>query len=192
MSKLAVSLCAILMITPVSAVAQQAAIDLASGQSQLRGTAGFACLISTPSSEGVSGAIVSSTNGTTQVVFQPNSVIDSTTLVARAFQVRLEVPVTCNGAHGVVVRSARGGMQLANPTVGGVGISNRIDLDVVANWTGLSSQLSTLGSPIGITLAKTGAASGSVEVIINTRAGTDPLVAGRYSDEIIVDLIALQ
>ena len=177
---------------PAMAFAQQVSVEAASGDTQFRGSAGFACLASTPKADSVTGAVFSSSGSTAQLAFQPGTVVNQTTLIARAFQVRLTVPVTCNGAHSIVVRSARGGMQLLTPVSGAIGFDSRIDLDVGVTWLGDSNQISTSGSPIGLTLSKTSAGSGSVEVTVNGRAGLQPLVGGRYSDEIIVDLLALQ
>ena len=177
---------------PWAVHAQQVAVDVGSAQTQFRGTANFACLVSTPIANRVSDATFTSSGSSGQLAFSPATVVDPDTLIARAFSVSLSVPVTCNGAHSVSVRSARGGMQLQTPVTQAIGLSSRIDLDVNANWLGDSNQISTSGSPIGVTLSKTTGASGSVEVTVTGRAGNAPLVAGRYSDEIVVDLVALQ
>jgi hypothetical protein len=183
---------AIASLVPLSAYAQQASVDTGSAQTQFGGTAGFACLVSTPQSGQITGASVSTVGGVAQVVFDPQTVIDPDTLIARAFSISLSVPVTCNGGHVVTVRSLRGGMQLQTPIAQAIGLSSRIDMDISALWLGDSGQITTSGRPISANISKNSAGSGLVEVTVNGRVGSDPLVAGRYSDEIIIDLVALQ
>ena len=178
-------------LLPFSVFAQQVDVNSGIAETQFRGTAGFACLVSSPQGNQITGATFTASGSVAQLAFQSETVVDPATLIARPFSVSLSVPVTCNGAHSVTVRSARGGMQLATPVTQAIGLASRIDFNVRAVWLGDSNQISTFGSPIGATISKTTGASGSVEVTVNGRAGSDPLVAGRYSDEIIVDLIAL-
>ena len=192
MTKARVMAIGLVCVMPSLVMAQQAAIDTGSVQTQFGGTANFACLASTPQGTQTTGARFSATGSVAQVAFDTPTVIDPNTLIAREFSVTLSVPVTCNGAHSVSVRSARGGMQLQTPIAQAIGLSSRIDMDINAGWLGETGRVSTLGLPIGFTLNKNDGASGLVEVTVSGKPGTNPLVAGRYSDEIIIDLAALQ
>jgi hypothetical protein len=180
------------LLGPSLAMAQDVSVETSQGRTQFIGTAPLACLLSTPVGNQISGATLTTTGASAQLTFSSDTLIDPQTAVARPFTMSLAVPVLCNAAHSVIIRSLRGGMAPQSGTTQVNGFSSRIDLDVSASWAGTNVQGSTNGNPLSLSINVLDAASGNVEVTLRGVGGTNPLVAGRYSDGIVIDLAALQ
>ncbi|MCZ8171329.1 MAG: hypothetical protein O9272_06275, partial [Brevundimonas sp.] len=60
-----------------------------------------------------------------------------------------------------------------------------VDIDVGVRWLGQSASLTTMQG--GGMLENSQPARGDLEVALNTRAGQGPLVAGNYSDTIVIE-----
>jgi hypothetical protein len=180
------------LLVPGLAFAQE--IDLATGQAQTQftGRAPLACLLSTPVGTQVAGAVFTTSGASAQLTFSSDTLINPQTAIAQAFSMSLTVPVLCNAAHSVTVRSVRGGMAPATQSADVAGFSSRIDFGIGARWAGTNVTGTTNGAPLTLTINTQDAASGSIEVNLTGIAGTNPLVAGRYSDEIVIDLVAQQ
>jgi hypothetical protein len=177
---------------PVVAVAQE--LDLATGQTQTQfiGRAPLACLLSTPTGTQITGATFTTSGTTAQLTFAADTLIDPQSALARAFSMSLTVPVLCNSAHTVTVSSVRGGMVPTTSIANVAGFSGRIDLAIGATWAGSTVQANTNGNPLTLTINASDAASGNVEVNLRGIAGTDPMIAGRYNDAIIIALVPSQ
>ena len=180
------------VLLPLSAEAQQVSVETGTATTRFGGVAGFACLVSAPQATQTNGAVASTNGSILKLVFDSQTVIDPATLIARPFTVSLSLPVICNGAHNVSVRSSRGGMQLQIPVAQAVGLSSRIDLSVAALWLGDTGLFTTSGTPTATSIPQKNAGSGLIQVTVSGINGNNPLVAGRYSDEIVIDLTALQ
>jgi hypothetical protein len=182
----------IMLVVPSFVMAQDVSVETGQARTQFVGTAPLACLLSTPVGNQIAGATLTTSGASAQLTFAADTLINPQTAIARPFTMSLTVPVLCNAAHSVTIRSSRGGMALPSGAAPTNGFANRIDLDVSANWARTNVQATTDGNPLSLSINALDAASGNVEVTLRGIGGTNPLVAGRYSDEITIDLAALQ
>lgn len=169
--------------TPVKA---QAADAPAAIQAAFRGAALPGCRMSTPAADAIQNAILSNAApgsadvGISRLVGDDGAVLGAT--------VALKIPVICNQAHTLVLSSLRGGLRVGQPGPDGGAFRSVVPYDVRVEWGGASGDFNSAGGdailPVG------GAAQGSLSVIIEIPAGGAPLVAGAYSDELVLELSA--
>lgn len=174
------------LLAPGTALAQQDA-DLSRGRLELVGTAYPSCVIRGPSS-----AVG------TNMRFEPGSAsagqisigeFVDTNAVSRGGSIEITLPVVCNSAHRVVVRSGNGGLRRQGAAVQATGFSQLFPYRVTTDWGGQRGDLNTDQS--GTLILNTGEArAGQLSLSINVAAGGRPLVAGTYSDQIVVELQA--
>ena len=100
--------------------------------------------------------------------------------------VELSLPVVCNASHRVELRSANGGLQRAGATGRGGAFREFLAYQVGLNWAGQSVQLDTANRSANINASQPG--KGDMVIRIATPAGGGPLVAGQYSDSIVVEV----
>lgn len=170
-----------------SAVAAQETFDPSLGRVEILGTADPACVIRAPS------AAVG-----TNMRFEPLSAsagqigitefVDQNA-VSRGGSIEINLPVICNSAHRVVVRSGNGGLRRVGATVQAGPFAQFVPYSVAAQWGGQQALLAT--NQGGSVLIDSGQArAGLVGLTISVAAGGQPLVAGTYSDQIVVELQA--
>ncbi|WP_271439475.1 hypothetical protein [Pontixanthobacter luteolus] len=130
-------------------------------------------------SEGASGGTVSITN-----------LSNPQTALAQPVNVQVEVPVICNSAHEITVRSANGGLQRAGGTRDAVGgFVQFLPYQVRFDWAGqvLSGQ-SDDGAELAMSIPNAGEGALLVDVALD---GSDaPLVAGAYEDTLQIEITA--
>jgi hypothetical protein len=157
-----------------------------SARLDLIGEAPSACLISAPSAEAGSNAVFQPITGDSARI-RVVDLVDPATSEARATSINLAFPVICNGAHRVTVRTAQGAMVRAGPAVSAPGFRDRLPYQVSAAWGGQSvTGVSESGTPVDIQLNN--GAAGLLSLAVAIAPGGDPLIAGAYSDSLIVEL----
>ena len=164
-------------------------LDRADRRINLAGTAPAACVIAQPSPSRTLRATYSAAGtGSGQITI--NQLVDSQTATSLESAVQLELPVTCNSAHQVSVRSANGAMVrtggAASPAPSAA-FSEALDYQLAVDWNGNVNSISSNQGPI--LMESTQPAKGYLLLNFSTSAGKGPFVAGQYTDAIIVEFI---
>lgn len=152
-------------------------------QATFRGGADPACRLSTPAASGAQNISVEGlSNGTadltiSQLVGEAGASLGATIV--------LEVPAVCNQAHVITVTSRNGGLTTEGGPVSGP-FRASLPYGVTVGWAGQQRTLNTEAGQVSVELPD--AATGSVTVVIEVPSGGAPLVAGAYSDELILEL----
>ena len=176
----------IALLAPAALQAQQVA-DLSQGRLEILGTARPACVIRTPrSSVGNNMRFDPSGAATGQVGI--TEFVDSNA-VSRGGSIDIDLPVICNSAHRVTVRSGNGGLRRLGPAIQSGPFAQTLPYSVSTIWGGQNGQLNTDQGGV-LTIDSSEARSGLLALSIIFAAGGRPLVAGTYSDQIVVELQA--
>lgn len=168
--------------------AQAQELDRASQQVVMRGDAPVACVANSARAGNASNAVWQDQgpNGGQVVI---TSLVDETTAAARPSAIQLSLPVVCNSSHRITLRSANGGLlrqgAMGNRNRPG-GFSEFQAYDVAMQW---QQQVVRLGGGTATaSLAFAQPAKGDLVVDISVPRGTTPLVAGTYSDAVVVEI----
>jgi hypothetical protein len=176
------------LLVPAMASAQQVA-DLSQGRLEIQGTANPACVIRGPTAA-VGNNMRFDPAGPSAGQIGITNFVDQNA-VSRGGTINIALPVICNSAHRVVVRSANGGLrrQGAAVAVQGNQFAQSFPYQVTTQWGGQNGQLTTdQGGTLTINTSE--ARAGQLGLQISVAAGGRPLVAGTYSDQIVVELQA--
>jgi hypothetical protein len=153
---------------------------------QVSGIAPPACLIRPAGGQtGLNATFVSSgTSGTVTI----SNLVDPVSARVLPSRITLTLPITCNSAHVVRLRSAGGALRREGVAVTPSAVfTDVLPYEYGLRWAG-GGTLSPQQSSQAVTVAANGAASGVAEVTLDVPGGGRPLVAGRYGDTIIVEL----
>lgn len=172
-------------LAPGFALAQTA--NIGQGRLDIVGQAPSACLISQPTASTGQNATLSQT-GAQSAEIRISELVDPQTAQPRASSMNVALPVICNTAHRLTVKSGNGGLLRAGGRRGAVsGFRQLLPYNVSADWSGQSiTGSSTSGTPVTINSAN--GAAGQVSLSISIPAGGEPLVAGSYSDSVVIEL----
>lgn len=176
---------AALLLSPAPLAAQGS--DLSQGRLEILGTANPACVIRAPSSA-VGSNMRFEPSGASAGQVGITEFVDSNA-VSRGGSIDVLLPVICNSAHRVVVRSGNGGLRRVGPPVQTTDFAQFFPYQVTTLWGGQQAVLTT--NQAGTLIIDSGEArAGQLALSINVAAGGPPLVAGTYSDQIVVELQA--
>jgi hypothetical protein len=179
-------LAALALLAPAS-LAAQTVVDPSQGRLEILGTAHPACVIRGPSSA-VGTNMRFEPGGASAGQIGITEFVDGNA-VSRGGSIDVMLPVVCNSAHRVVVRSGNGGLRRVGPAVQAGPFAQFFPYSVSTQWGAQSGQLATdSGGPLIINSGE--ARAGQLSLTINVAAGGRPLVAGTYSDQIVVELQA--
>lgn len=179
-------LAAILLAATPAAAAAQLGEEPVDGRLELVGVAPSTCLIHGPQAANSVNASFSE-QGSSAGQVQITELVDPATALPRAASMDLALPVICNGPHRVVLRSANGGLRRTGAPVPGGPFAEFLAYQVSSAWGG---QEGTLGGGGPLIIDSATARAGSLRISINLAAGGQPLVAGNYEDQIVVELQA--
>jgi len=157
----------------------------ASSQLDISGVAPSGCVISTPNTGATSNASLSAGPGAAEVTVL--QLVDPNSAVPLPANITLQFPVICNGAHVLTITARDGALvlqQSAPPP--GPGFRNSLVYQIQADWVGQSVSASSADAPLQINSAN--AATGDLNVNIQIPGGGEPLEAGTYTDQLIVNL----
>lgn len=161
---------------------------LAGGRLEIAGQAPNACVIRAPTGGGGVNAVFESAGETSGRV-RITELVDPTTALARSASVDLVVPVVCNGPHRVTLRSGNGGLQRLGTPVQGEGFTSLLPYSMGILWGADQSSLATdSGSALVLNAREARAGQLSLQIAIAPR--DRPLVAGTYSDQIVLEFQA--
>lgn len=179
-------LIAVFLLAGPAAVAAQTAPPPNDGRLELVGTANPACVIRAPSAaigNNMSFNPVSSMAGEIAIA----EFVDADA-VPRGGSIEVILPVVCNSAHRVLVRSGNGALRRVGAPVQSGPFAQSVAYQVATIWGGQQGSLATGAGPLIINTPE--ARAGQLSLAISVPAGGPPLVAGTYSDQIILELQA--
>jgi hypothetical protein len=182
------SFIAVALLAAPAALGAQTNVDPSRGRLEILGTANPACLIRTPSA-------ASGNNATFQPIgasageIRIGEMVDTTTAQSRGASIDLVIPVVCNSPHRLVVRSGNGGLRRIGPAVAAGPFRELLPYQVTTVWGEDQQALaSQAGAPVLI--VSSGARAGQLSLSFNVARGGQPLVAGNYGDQIVLELTA--
>ncbi|MFI4933455.1 MAG: hypothetical protein ACHP7N_02445 [Caulobacterales bacterium] len=176
------------LMVPGLACAQT--VNTGQGRLDLVGVAPSACLISSPTAAAGANAAFQAT-GAQQGQITITQLADPQTAQPVAASISIALPIICNTAHHVIVSTANGGLA----RVGSVSHSQQsvngfrefLPYQVDAAWAGQDvSGTSQAGATV--TINSNDGAAGQLSLVITVPGGGDPLVAGAYNDQVVVEL----
>lgn len=185
MRMLPVLIAATLALPASQAQAQE--IDRAIQQLEMSGLAPVACVISQPSVGAQTNASFSPTGAASGQV-NITEFVNPQDASSRASAIELNLPLVCNASHSVRVTSSNRGLLRAGASGTGPsgGFAQYLPYTVGLDWSGQSINLLTSNSAASINASQPG--RGEMIIRIATPAGGGPLVAGQYSDSIVVEV----
>jgi hypothetical protein len=175
-------LAAVAALAPATALAQTASIG--QGRLDLVGQAPSACLASAPTAPNATNATFQQT-GSNAAEIRITQLVNPETAEPVASSIDVAVPVICNSAHRVVVRSTNGALTRQGQAVQANGFRSSLAYNLSTAWAGQTNN-GTSASPVIINTAD--GAAGSVSVNISVPGGGGPLVAGIYEDSVVIEL----
>lgn len=163
-----------------------AAADIPSQPLQVNADVPVRCKLSTPSA-GMSLNTSFSPNGNGGDIAL-TQLVDPNTSMTQAAEGSVLVPITCTGAHTLTVTS-RGGLTNQNATAAG-GFATHVNYALTASWGGTTETSETSGSALTLDVSQGGPQTGNLTIAVSLPPGRGPLVAGTYTDEIVIQLNA--
>lgn len=178
----------LIALTALAATSAQAqVVDTASQRFDLAGRAQAACVIAQPTvSQSVNASYSATGVNSGQITI--SQLVDSLNATSLESRLQLDLPVTCNSSHRVVVRSANGGLVRTGArgnSAGRGGFVEAMDYNLGVDWHGTSRSLPSSQGLTSIDSAEP--AKGDLTLNFSTSAGNGPLVAGQYTDSIVVE-----
>jgi len=175
---------AVAFMAPAALAAQ--IVEPSQGRVEIVGTSRPACVIGAASSmagNNMTFTPLSNVSGQVRIT----DFVDSNA-VSRGASIDVILPVICNSAHRVVVRSGNGGLRRVGAPVRPGPFAEFLPYRVNTAW---GAQQAGFTSDQGTLIINTGEArAGQVALSIAVARGGPPLVAGLYSDQIVVELQA--
>ena len=177
-------LTALVVLLTAGAANAQDAEGGAAAQAMFRGVAPGACQMSSGAAPLLENAAVTAmTPGAADLAI--NQLVDGDSVPLGATVV-LTLPAICNQAHTVSLSSLNGGLRSDGPIVSSGPFRSTLPYTVTVAWAGGARTFQTNNDQISINVPD--AAVGSVTVTIVIPAGGDPLAAGAYTDELVLEL----
>jgi hypothetical protein len=176
------------LVAPTAAFAQT--VQIGQGRLDLTGTAPSACVIAAPT--GVTGANASFVlTGSQAAQINITQMVDPSTAEPLAVSINLALPIICNSAHSLVVTASNGGLTRIGGIAGNTslagGFREFLPYQVNAVWAGQSVTADTQSrTPVNIKVSDGSAGQLSLSIVVP--AGGAPLVAGNYSDSLVIQL----
>lgn len=169
------------------ALASAQTVDPSQGRLEILGTAPSACVMRAPGSPVGTNAsfdLTGSSSGRIRIL----EMINPASATARGATMDLTLPVICNGPHQVSVQS-RGGMLRQGDRVTNDAFADRVNYSLTADWGGQQARFTT-GESDALAIDVASGRAGLLRLSIAIPAGGRPLVAGRYEDQIILEMRA--
>ena len=163
-------------------------INRASQRLEMLGNAPAGCVANSARASKQIGATYQDNGPTGGVVVFPN-LVDESTAATRASSIELALPVVCNTSHLITVRSYNGALVRLGANAarsGSGGFSETQTYDVALQWQQQTVQLGPQAASAAIAFGQP--AKGDLIVDIAVPRGTNPLVAGTYTDAVVVEI----
>ena len=164
--------------------------DIARGRIELAGRTPPACVIRTARAGNANNASFVG-SGPSSGEIRIAELVDPQTAQPRAAEMVIELPVVCNAAHRLTLTSANGGLLREGGNPGNrqtaTGFADLLGYQLDANWNSRVLTLNAAASPLAMLDVPDGMA-GDLSLRLSIPAGGGPLVAGRYSDTVVIEL----
>lgn len=175
----------LVFLVPAAAAAQT--VEPSRGRLEILGTSQPACVLgaaSTVAGNNMTFQPLSNVSGAVRITeFADNNA------VSRGGSIDVILPLICNAAHRVTVRSGNGGLQRAGAPAPAGPFREFVPYQVSTTWGSQQIGFTTNeGGPLVITSPE--ARVGQLAVSIRVPAGGPPLVAGIYGDQIVLEVEA--
>lgn len=183
---------AIAALAALPTLASAQTVDTGQGRIELLGQAPSACLLRSPVALGALNAALdgATASGAEIRIVQ---LANPQTAQAQAASIDLALPVVCNAAHRLTIRSLNGGLLRDGGTArapGPVdGLGEFVSYRLSARWAGTETSVESAVTNL-ILIESANAATGDVQLRFAVAAGGSALIAGRYADAIIVEFQA--
>lgn len=183
MTRVALLIATAVLAVPAIASAQELS-ERGTGEVRIEGAAPVACVLEPT-------ATFQGSNATFREVDERRSRLDILNLVdgntgeVIPFQAEISLPIICNAAHRVYVRTTQGGLTLVGPAQSAPGFSSRLLYTLGVEWAG---QQRSGPSSQEIVINSSDAAQGLVNVSVSIGPNGDPLLAGAYADDLVIEL----
>jgi len=177
---------AALAVLPATALAQSQPQPV-TAHLDLIGEAPAACLMKPPAgTSGTNASFDPVSSGTGRIRIDQLASLNDATPLAAAIQVAL--PVICNAPHRIILRSGNGGLRREGAAVASVApFRQLLPYRLGIRWGSDQTDRNTDdGTPIVIDAS--GPRSGELAVLFTLASGGAPLVAGNYTDEIVLEV----
>lgn len=177
----------LLALASLPAVASAQTQESGGASMDIAGEAPSACVVRPPAAtSGVNATLEASGGARSEIRIV--QMVDPMTAEARATSFNLSLPIVCNGPHRLVLRSGNGGLLRAGATAGqqSGGFAEFLPYQLAAIWDGqdINGRSDAAG---GLVVNSARGGAGQMSVSINVAAGGPPLVAGSYSDDIVIE-----
>lgn len=175
---------ALALAAPGAALAQTVE-GAATQRLEIIGEASPACRLDAARLTSATGAVFQASGDRTGTI-DLTQLVDPQTAVARPASVSLGLPLVCNGAHVLTVRTQGGGLRPSEPVVAADGFRAVLPYELSVDWAG---QRNTGSSESILELRTDNAQAGEVSFAVNVPEGGLPLVSGTYGDSIVIELL---
>lgn len=168
--------------------AQAQDLSRATQRLEMQGDAPVGCVANGARASNQRNATYQDNGPTGGVVVFPN-LVDETTAATRESSIELAVAVVCNTSHNITVRSFNGGLVRLGAIAARSGSGGFSEVQTYA--VGLQWQQQTVkldGATASAAIFYNQPAKGDLIVDIAVPRGTNPLVAGTYTDAVVVEI----
>lgn len=181
MNRLASSIAAAALALAATPAAAQSAPEVEALTFQ--GSAPGGCLIRAPQATATDNATVSGlAAGSADIAISQMVDEEGASLGAT---VTLALPAICNQSHTLTLTSQNGALVNIDGGAAGGPFRNSVPYTMIVSW---GAETQSASSASGLTLSYGDAAAGDVTLTIQIPDGGDPLVAGAYADQLILEL----
>lgn len=179
-------------IALLPSLASAQVVDTGQGRIELLGEAPAACLLRAPIATNAVNATFGSATATSAEI-QIVQLANPQTAQAQAASIDLALPVVCNSAHRLTIRSLNGGLLRDGgvarvPAAPGT-LGEFVGYQLGARWAGTEVSVESAVTNV-ILIDSARAAVGDVQLRFAVSAGGSALIAGRYADAVIVEFQA--
>ena len=184
MMRLQILVCAVVSMAAMATAAQAQVASTQQNQMTFNGDVAAGCITAAAAASSAQNAEAQDmVSGSANVVVTRLVGDDGVPLGA---EISLALPSTCNQAHTLTLTSVNGGMTNAGGALASGAFRSLLPYTVVVNWAGQSQTFSTGAG--ALTQPVSDAATGPVSVTIQIPSGGAPMVAGSYSDQLVLQL----
>lgn len=188
MSRYRIAMAALLLLAPGMALGEPAGSQPLplSDQFDISGAAPDSCVLSNPSAASGRNAIFEAGGARRARIVLPQ-LADPGTARSRGAAITIVFPLVCNTAHDISVTTTGQGLARLGVAAVAAGFRDRIAYRLSADWDGAQAAGSSAAA-VPVKIAKNSGAAGMLSLTIDVPEGGEPLLAGTYSDSLVIEI----